>query len=58
MLLQKISLLKLSELKQQRCPDTPTYAECNEYRKVYGFNYWKGILKMSLVNNSSYMSRF
>ena len=27
MLLQKISLLKLSELKRQRCPDTPSYAE-------------------------------
>jgi len=26
MLLQKISLLKLSELKRQQCPDTPSYA--------------------------------
>jgi len=25
-LLQKISLLKLSELKRQQCPDTPSYA--------------------------------
>lgn len=32
--------------------------ECNEYKKVFGYNYWKAILKMSLINNPGYMSRF
>jgi hypothetical protein len=39
MLLQKISLLRLSELKWHRCPDTPTYAVSSKLRVVL-----KGVL--------------
>jgi len=32
--------------------------ECREEKNLLGFNYWKSILKLSLIHNDGYMSRF
>ncbi|MDH3974792.1 MAG: HNH endonuclease [Deltaproteobacteria bacterium] len=32
--------------------------ECEKNKKAFGHNYWKSILKMTLVNDFNYMSRF
>jgi 5-methylcytosine-specific restriction endonuclease McrA len=43
--------LSIGEIKQ-------TIIEKNEdYKKVYGYNYWKSILEMSLINNDEFINR-
>lgn len=32
--------------------------QCNDYSKIFGFNYWESILKLSLINDPNYISRF
>ncbi len=32
--------------------------QCNDYREIFGFNYWESILKLSLINDPNYINRF
>lgn len=32
--------------------------QCNDYRNIFGFNYWESILKLSLINDPNYINRF
>jgi len=32
--------------------------KCNKDKELLGFNYWKSILKLALINDDEYMNRF
>ena len=54
MLLQKISLLKLSELKRHECPDTPLYA-LRGFREVLKYKKPMNVYYDSLkINDENY----